>query len=518
MSNADQARLSERHRAAQAKLQAVVAADVARVFPLMDFNNLDKTFGGYVDAMSQVINARRTVSASLSSTYYQQVRKAADIDGVFTPILSAIADPDQLFTSLLVTGPIHIKNSIAQGRDVFAARDAALAATAKAAQRHVINGGRGTVLSSVRRDDRSVGWARLTDGQPCAFCALLASRGPAYKSEATSKFKSHDGCGCTAVPVFDFNAPWPGRAEEFRRAYDESISGKFPGGDGNNQAVRAWRKEYDKTFLGIKPASATSTSISNAATKAVAATRAAQAPAPHVVSRAAKPADYFDEDRLYNAIPETPRADGTMAKDFAKSTGGSHPENIQQKNLMREQGFLGKPRIVDADEYDRIVANGARPIYRGMGGETADEIDGYFSTLIDGDEPFVGRGIYGDGSYFASERDVAETFAKQDRNGIAYKTPGKVADAVLDPSAKVISLPDLLEKQREVRKELQTRGEFLNQDIEDNDGLFATIQGYDAVYVDDPWIGFNDDGSPRTGRGRYYNVLNRTALVIKKMP
>lgn len=249
MSFADQARLSEQHRAAQARLQAVVAADVARVFPLMDFNNLDKSFGGYNEAMSQVINARRRVSASLGASYYSRLRDAAEVSGAFTPILSSVANADQLFTSLLVTGPIAIKNSVAQGRSVFAARDAALAATAKAAQRHVINGGRETILSSVRRDDRSVGWARLTDGKPCAFCALLASRGPAYKSEATSRFKSHDGCGCTPVPVFDFNAPWPGRAEEFRRAYDESISGRFPGGDGNNKAVKAWRKRYDIDFL-----------------------------------------------------------------------------------------------------------------------------------------------------------------------------------------------------------------------------------------------------------------------------
>jgi hypothetical protein len=249
MGYAEQARLSEQHRLAQARLQAIVALDVARVFPLLDVNNVDQSFAGYFAAMQAVVNARRRVSASLGSTYYLGIRQDADITSQFTPTLSETVDEKQLFTSLLVTGPINIKASLSQGRDAFAARDAALRATAKAAQRHVINGGRGTILSSVKRDNRSVGWARLTDGRPCAFCALLASRGPAYKSETTAKFKSHDGCGCTPVPVFDFNAPWPGRAEEFRASYDETVSGKFPGGDGNNKAVQAWRKQYQSLYL-----------------------------------------------------------------------------------------------------------------------------------------------------------------------------------------------------------------------------------------------------------------------------
>ena len=259
MGYAEQARLSEQHRLAQARLQALVALDVARVFPLLDVNNLDKSFAGYFSAMTQVVNARRRVSASLGSTYYTGIRNDADIPGVFTPILADVVKEEQLFTSLLVTGPINIKNSVAQGRDAFAARDAALRATAKAAQRHVINGGRGTILSSVKRDSRSVGWARLTDGKPCAFCSLLASRGPAYKSQTTAQFKSHDGCGCTPVPVFDFNAPWPGRAEEFRTLYDEEIAGKFNAGSrsgksgqlsgkGANEALKEWRKVYEATL------------------------------------------------------------------------------------------------------------------------------------------------------------------------------------------------------------------------------------------------------------------------------
>lgn len=245
MGYAEQARVSEQHRAAQARLLAVVAADTARVFPLLDVNNVDQSFQGFVNGMEATVNARRTVSSSLSATYYTAIRDDAEVNGNFTPRLNPTVNKEQLFTSLLVSGPVAIKKNLAAGASAQTARQAALTNTIKAAQRHVINGGRATILDSVRRDSGALGWARLTDGQPCAFCALLASRGPAYKSEGTSKFRAHDGCGCTAVPVFDVNAPWPGRAEEFRQQYDETIAGRFLGGDGNNAAVRAWRKQYE---------------------------------------------------------------------------------------------------------------------------------------------------------------------------------------------------------------------------------------------------------------------------------
>lgn len=241
----EQARLAETHRLAQAKLQALAVQDMAKAFPLLDVNNIDRSFGPFFESAYSSITARRTMSSALGSAFYSGIRKDYDLDDLFTPILESAPDVDKVFTSLLVTGPIAMKKNLAAGVDPLIAKQSALKTVSKAAQRHTIDGGRETVRKSVARDRYAIGWARLTDGKPCAFCALLASRGPAYKSEGTSKFRSHDGCGCTAVPVFDASAPWPGRAEEFRRQYDENISGKFAGGDGNNAAVKAWRNYYD---------------------------------------------------------------------------------------------------------------------------------------------------------------------------------------------------------------------------------------------------------------------------------
>ncbi|GEB50439.1 hypothetical protein [Streptomyces cacaoi] len=78
------------------------------------------------------------------------------------------------------------------------------------AQRIVQNGGREAVEEAVENDKgrgRPVGWARVTDGDACAFCVMLASRGADYGSKRSGELttegrKFHPHCGCEAVPVF----------------------------------------------------------------------------------------------------------------------------------------------------------------------------------------------------------------------------------------------------------------------------------------------------------------------------
>jgi hypothetical protein len=104
--------------------------------------------------------------------------------------------------------------------------DRALVRTSGSASRQVLLGDRVTTLTAVDADTQAVGWARISDGDPCAFCWMLVSRGPVYKSEATANFQAHDHCGCKPVPVFSKTAPWPGRAREYRRIYNQVAQGQ----------------------------------------------------------------------------------------------------------------------------------------------------------------------------------------------------------------------------------------------------------------------------------------------------
>lgn len=79
------------------------------------------------------------------------------------------------------------------------------------AHQDTLNAGRGVVQASSPR------WRRVTDGDPCGFCAMLAGRGPVYHSKLKAGVggnRYHGFCGCTAEP-FD------GPADEWEPTPDE---------------------------------------------------------------------------------------------------------------------------------------------------------------------------------------------------------------------------------------------------------------------------------------------------------
>jgi len=142
--------------------------------------------------------------------------------------------------SLNVTGPIGQKSRIGRGRPPSQARDESFVEASGAASRHVLTGGRGSLLTLLKADSQVQRWIRVTDGDPCAFCAMLAGRGPVYLTEDSAGFRAHDHCACTAEPVYHLDAPWPGRAQEFHRLWREHIFKRYSG----KKAIREWERIY----------------------------------------------------------------------------------------------------------------------------------------------------------------------------------------------------------------------------------------------------------------------------------
>lgn len=72
----------------------------------------------------------------------------------------------------------------------------------------VLTGGRKTVQAWAKADTRAIGWRRVSDGNPCTFCAMLVTRGPVYTSEQKAlttgdmRNKYHPHCGCTVEVVY----------------------------------------------------------------------------------------------------------------------------------------------------------------------------------------------------------------------------------------------------------------------------------------------------------------------------
>lgn len=154
--------------------------------------------------------------------------------------------------SLTVTGPVSQKSKAGRGKPLQVARDESFAEASGAATRHVLTGGRQSLLTLVEGDMRAIGWIRVTDGDPCFFCAMLASRGGVYKKDSFSQsdprftgpgeFKVHDSCACTMEVVYSRQAAWPGRGDEFYRMWRDNIEGRYSGQDARN----AWRRLYEQ--------------------------------------------------------------------------------------------------------------------------------------------------------------------------------------------------------------------------------------------------------------------------------
>lgn len=194
--------LTETHRQAQLAVRAAFLRDLLILWPALDVRRLDETFPGWAHAVALLIGKHRATSAGLAVAYVQALRASLIGLGGFTPVLADPAAPDQITRNLIVTSVIPVKKAMGREVALSAARDAAFVLTAGATSKLVLDGGRQTILDTVHRDRKALGWRRVTDSRPCSFCALLATRGAVYRGD-TAHFAAHGHCGCTAEPVYD---------------------------------------------------------------------------------------------------------------------------------------------------------------------------------------------------------------------------------------------------------------------------------------------------------------------------
>lgn len=240
------AALTAQFRVAQMQLRARALRDFLKLWPIWHADD-SATFGLLVTATLPLVRTYRDLSATLAASYYEAFRTAEGITGVATPRITAALTDAQLTTSLYVTGQVAEQKAMLAGQTLDEARNTALLRTSGALTRYVLQGGRDTMLASVQADKQALGWARVTDGKPCAFCAMLAGRGPVYKSDETADFRAHDHCGCVAEPFYK-GSSWPGRAREFNGLYNQAIreataSGELDRGTENDQ-LNAFRRFY----------------------------------------------------------------------------------------------------------------------------------------------------------------------------------------------------------------------------------------------------------------------------------
>ncbi|MBW0275005.1 hypothetical protein ATM97_27780 [Nocardia sp. MH4] len=126
-------------------------------------------------------------------------------------------------------------------------------------ERHIRAADRETIVATANAATEEIGWARVLSGdENCAFCAMLASRGPVYRSDKAALSvvgdrrgrtrgsrelgeSYHDNCDCDAVLV-RAGQDWAGR-EEFERLERLWVAATaVNGADARRTFNRAWRR------------------------------------------------------------------------------------------------------------------------------------------------------------------------------------------------------------------------------------------------------------------------------------
>lgn len=237
------AEATEQHRLAQVALTAYVVSNVREAFTAeVDADDISGSFAGFVRRVLPLLLRSRRASRRLSEDYLRAFREAelqAVVkrkklrppagdplsvptsrlrDALETPAdggdLSRVLPPaDEVTRQLYVNGAAVVKRRIKDGKPVDEALRVGETVVASTAAKMVGDGGRAVIEDEVtNRRNGAIGYCRVPDADPCPFCAMLASRGAVYRSDAfvesngifagDGKFKVHNGCDCTMEPVY----------------------------------------------------------------------------------------------------------------------------------------------------------------------------------------------------------------------------------------------------------------------------------------------------------------------------
>lgn len=303
--------LSDAHRAEQAARSTLLAAIVARWFLTRVRADDPATIDAWLRAVIPAITRGRGTSAVLAATYGAALRKLElpDVTDGFRFEPMGAVEVEKLRTSLMVVGPQALKKRVEKidrlvgpdpspslvtdpaevEREMAAMKAAAQSKadmrrmkqikaqrdTAKAIEgavvRHVTDGGRQTIAENARLDpkaiqvidseqrdrrDPPINYARVLSGDPCYFCAMLASRaapsmqrGGRYYADSfrysnelfvgDGLAKVHDHCQCSLKPVYRSDDDYLKRAEDYAEIWHNAGSGS------GAAAILAFRQEFE---------------------------------------------------------------------------------------------------------------------------------------------------------------------------------------------------------------------------------------------------------------------------------
>jgi hypothetical protein len=207
-----------------------MASDISAAWATLDVANLRESLPVFQQLTAAIVRRYGLAAATLAVQFYRSQRIAAGVTNPFTVRPASPPPVEQVAQTVdWATQPLW-----SAAPDTPAAQSNVIAGT----ERLVLDVGRQTVTDNAARDRHAKGWARITEPGACAFCLMLATRGPAY-GKHSADFLSHSSCRCHAEPVFTAYEP-PARIREAQALYKRSTAGLR-----GAAALKAFRKAVE---------------------------------------------------------------------------------------------------------------------------------------------------------------------------------------------------------------------------------------------------------------------------------
>ena len=221
----------EQHRAVQSYLETLANRDLVRVWRSLDVGDAAAATRLLLPQVRDVVTAYAELSATAAADFYETNRQLAGVSGDFVARPAGTAPTGQIdaLTRWSVT-PIWSDDP---------RTGAALARLAGGAQRLIRKAERDTIYENGQRDDLLMGWVRVAQGDACAFCLMLASRGAVYTSREAAGDGYHDNCRCETRPIYSPDEV-PQENRDLQDEWDTVTAGE-------EDQLAAWRQHVDST-------------------------------------------------------------------------------------------------------------------------------------------------------------------------------------------------------------------------------------------------------------------------------
>jgi hypothetical protein len=190
--------LTQRHRAQQLLLRRATVAQLARLWPALDWARLDATYPAFAVQVAGMVQRNRQTSAGLAAAYLRAFRRAQGVPGEVRPVFADPFNAEQFSVTLHSTTVAPAKAAAGRGDDPNTAMASALTLATGAMVRLVLDAGRQAVMATTAADPAASGWRRVLGGGGCDFCRERAG----VRMTSAEVFEPHGHCGCTAEPTY----------------------------------------------------------------------------------------------------------------------------------------------------------------------------------------------------------------------------------------------------------------------------------------------------------------------------